>query len=158
VRLQAHFEEQDPGHREQRASARRELRLDLPGHTLAAGEAAVTIRDISLTGLLIETPAQLACGDSFQIELPEGGQVEAKVVWNSGLLFGCEFDRPISPASLSAALLKGEARPAEVSRAVEEADVLGELQAITAQVQKITARVERTLRRLSEDKDDSGDS
>lgn len=153
MRLPAHFSEQDLT-RDQRGSTRRALSLDVPGEAPKAGEVAVTIHDVSLTGVLLQTCARLDSGDTFQLELPEAGNVEAIVMWNSGEFYGCQFRQPISPAALSAALLKGEARPAEVSRAVEDADVLGELRAITAKVQKITARVERTLRHLAEDRDD----
>ena len=154
MRLQAHFEGQDQERPEQRASARRALRLDLPGHVPAEGEVAVTIRDLSLTGLLIETSAPLDCGDSFHIELPEGGLVEARIVWTGERLFGCQFDRPISPAALSAAILKGEARPTEPDEKPDPADVLAALRDITAHVKAITAKVERSLNRLEEDRDD----
>jgi len=148
VKLQAHFAEQDDGRREQRGSERRALRLDIPGEAHAAGEIAVTIRDLSLTGMLIETSAPLVDGESFQIELPEAGNIEAIVVWNSGELFGCQFKWPISPAALSGALLKGEAQPREDSAQPDPADMLAELQRITAHVQKITAMVERSVKRL----------
>lgn len=157
MRLQAHFESQDQERREQRASVRRALRLDLAGHVPVEGEVAVTIRDLSLTGLLIETAAPLDCGDSFHIELPEGGLVEARIVWTGGHLFGCQFDRPISPAALSAAILKGEARPSEPAGQRDPADVLAALREITAHVQAITAKVERSLSRLEEDRDDKRD-
>lgn len=147
VELLAHFAEQDPNRGEQRGSARRSLRLDIPG---AASEVAVTIRDLSLTGVLIETAAALGVGEVFQIDLPEAGTIEATVVWNGGELYGCQFTWPISPAALSAALLKGEAKPAEPSALAEAVDILADLQGITADVQRIRAKVERSLRRFDD--------
>lgn len=151
MRLLAHFAAQDREPREQRGSARRALRLDLPSDEPAGGDAAVTILDLSLTGALIETREPLTSGESFQIELPEAGNVEATVVWSSGELFGCQFTWPISPAALSAALLKGEARPAEPSPPAEAVDILAELQRITSDVQRIRSKVERSLRRYEDD-------
>ena len=155
MKVLAHFAED--GRSEQRGSARRALRLDIPGEAPAAGEVAVTILDLSLTGVLIETLAPLGEGATFQIELPEAGSVEATVVWTSGDLFGCRFNRPISPASLSGALLKGEARPAEPEVRLEPTDILAELRAITAHVQRITAKVERSVEKLEKDRDGDPD-
>ena len=151
MRLLAHFSQQDADSAEQRGSARRALRLDIPH---SAGEVAVTIRDLSLTGVLIETPATLDVGDIFQLELPEAGDVEAAVVWNGGELYGCQFAWPISPAALSAALLKGDAKPAERGPIAEAVDILADLQAITADVQRIRGKVERSLSRFDERESD----
>jgi len=68
--------------------------------------ADVTIHDVSPTGLLIETPAQLAVFDDLEIELPEAGFTSALVVWNSGRFYGCQFKARISQAAVSAALLR----------------------------------------------------
>ena len=151
MKVLAHFAEESRG--EQRGSARRALRLDIPSEVPPAGEVAVTIHDLSLTGVLIETLAPLNEGATFQIELPEAGSVEATVVWASGALFGCRFNRPISPAALSSALLKGDAKPAEAKVGLEPADILAELRAITAHVQRITAKVERSVEQLEKDRD-----
>src|SRR3954471_15721358 len=89
---------------DRRASPRRALRLagDLP----AGGGMQGVIHDLSQTGVPLETSAALAPGETFQVELPETGSVAASVVWNSGEFYGCQFARPISPAALSATLLK----------------------------------------------------
>ncbi len=151
MKVLAHFAEENRG--EQRGSVRRALRLDIPREATAAGEVAVTIHDLSLTGVLIETRTPLGEGATFQIELPEAGSVEATVVWASGELFGCRFSRPISPAALSGALLKGEARPADPKVRLEPTDILAELRAITAQVQRIAAKVERSVEQLERERD-----
>jgi len=66
----------------------------------------VTIHDVSLTGLLIETSAELTVFDDLEIELPEAGFTPALVVWNSGRFYGCQFKAGISQAAVSAALLR----------------------------------------------------
>ena len=157
MKVLAHFADEVRRGDEQRGSARRSLRLDVPGETPASGEVAVTIHDLSLTGVLIQTSAPLGAGESFWLELPEAGSAEATILWTSGDFYGCQFKAPISPAGLSAALLKGEARRSEVVQAVEDVDVLAELESITAQVRKITQRVERTLSHFTDEDDDAAD-
>jgi hypothetical protein len=82
------------------------LKLRVPSSARPGAEVVVLIHDLSLTGLLIETSADLVIGADFEIELPETGPRKARVVWNNGRHFGCEFDRPISRGGLSAALLR----------------------------------------------------
>lgn len=73
----------------------------------ASGEAgSVSVHDISTGGLLLESKVTLATGENIDIELPHAGITTAKVVWNSGDLYGCQFDAPISTATLSAAQLR----------------------------------------------------
>jgi hypothetical protein len=100
----------------ERAAPRRELRLEVearaPGHL-----AQVVVHNLSTTGLLIETLSKLSKGDVFEVVLPEVGSRAARVVWASGEFYGCQFERPISEGSVSAALLR-----APPSRAVAETD------------------------------------
>src|SRR5919112_525549 len=91
---------------DRRGSDRHILQLRVPGSTLSETGVAVLIHYLSLTGLLIETSADLSVGADLQIELPETGRRPAGVVWNSGRYFGCEFHAPISRGGLSAGLLK----------------------------------------------------
>jgi PilZ domain len=89
--------------RNRRAAPRRQLSLGtvLPG----TGDKAV-ILDLSTTGMLIETRADLATFEQLHLELPEVGPAVATVMWNSGHYFGCEFHAPIPQAAISAALLQ----------------------------------------------------
>ncbi len=89
--------------RNRRAAPRRQLSLDavLPG----TGDEVV-IHDLSATGILIETRADLATFEQLQVDLPEVGPTVATVIWNSGHYFGCEFHHPIPQAAISAALLQ----------------------------------------------------
>lgn len=93
----------DDQSKDRRGSPRRRLSLDL---SLETTGRQVSIHDISMTGMLIETDAGLAPFDDLEIDLPEVGITQAVVVWNSGKFFGCEFKEPLSRAGLSAAVLR----------------------------------------------------
>ena len=87
-------------------SARRKLRLQLHGTKANGGSIDMAVHNISATGLLLEGDAALALGDHLDIVLPHAGATRARVIWASGALYGCQFDTPISPATLSAAQLR----------------------------------------------------
>ena len=89
--------------RNRRGAQRRKLRL---GATLSSTGDDVIIRDISTSGMLIETKAELATFEQLQMELPEVGERIATVIWNSGQYFGCEFHEPVPKSALSAALVR----------------------------------------------------
>ena len=99
--LQARLASSQAGNR--RSSPRRTLRLE---STLAGESDAVTIHDISSTGLLLETGASLAEGQKFNVDLPEIGVTQATVIWASARYFGCRFNAPVPKAAVSAALLR----------------------------------------------------
>jgi len=99
---------------DRRASERHFLKLRVPGSTPAEASVVVLIHDLSRTGLLIETSANLAVGADLEIDLPQTGVRQARVVWNGGHYFGCQFHEAISKGGLSAAILKSpEAHPSE---------------------------------------------
>lgn len=87
-----------------RSKPRRTLRLDV---NAIAGEAGVsaTIRNLSETGLLLETDPPLAVGDIFQIDLPLVGEQPAEVMWIDERRHGCRFLDPIPKSAVSAAAL-----------------------------------------------------
>lgn len=103
--ISAHFEE-SPGSAQQPRGPRRTLRLEAHGAT-AAGTATVLVHNISTTGLLLESSAELSFDERIEIELPHAGPTAARVIWTSGRLIGCQFEAPISAAALSAAQLRG---------------------------------------------------
>ena len=100
----AHFAD-SPSAGERRRSKRRELRLGADSTC-----QPVNILNISPTGMLIECSAAMLVGSTFVVQLPNMASVTAEVVWNRGDFYGCELDRPISPAVVSAALLQSEPR------------------------------------------------
>ena len=103
---------------DRRISSRRKLSL---GSNLPATGDEVTIHDVSSTGMLIETAAEIAPFDGLEIDLPEVGITQAIVIWNSGRFYGCEFNERISQAAVSAALLRGAPASQVVSSAVPKA-------------------------------------
>ena len=137
----AHFHDL-PHEGERRRAGRRALKLGA-----VAGEEPVTIRDISLTGMLLETSTPMLVGSGFEVELPHAGKVAVAVVWNSGEYYGCEFEYPISPAAVSAARLQSEPSGEEGATAPQGA--LDELRALNEDVERISARLDRAIDRLS---------
>ena len=111
--LLAHFDELEP--QERRRAARRALRLGVSGQETGDAVQEVTIHDLSLTGALLETSIPMLVGAIFEFELPQAGLVEAEIVWSSGEFYGAQFSLPITPAVLSAALLRAQPRPSPVS-------------------------------------------
>jgi PilZ domain len=91
---------------ERRSQKRRRLHLEA---ALATSDDEALIHDISATGVLLETDAELEPFESLQFDLPEIGATQAVVIWSSGRYFGCEFTTPISKAAISAALLRAAA-------------------------------------------------
>jgi hypothetical protein len=136
----AFFEEQPLNDR--RRTVRRSLHLGLGG----SGEP-VTVHDLSLTGALIETSIPMLVGAMFEIELPQAGKVEATVVWNSGEYYGCQFELPIAPSALSAALLQATPRPPQNSNL--NPDPLNELKELNAEVERLAWKMENALNRLT---------
>ncbi|MCJ2186793.1 helix-turn-helix domain-containing protein [Novosphingobium beihaiensis] len=107
--ISAHFEDAEPADGQARA-IRRRLHFETQG-ALETGQAAqVQVHNVSETGLLLETAADLEIGEAIALDLPEAGQARARVAWASGALYGCAFDIPLSAAALSAAQLRSAAQ------------------------------------------------
>ena len=96
---------------ENRHDARRKLSLLASGLRHDGTGIEVQIHNISGTGLLLESDVKLAAGDRIEIELPHAGDITAAVIWASGRLFGCQFEGPVTPATLSAVELKSAVAP-----------------------------------------------
>jgi hypothetical protein len=140
----AHFEDLEP-----KDDRRRYLRRGLKLGTDAGGEP-VTIRDMSLTGALLETSVPMLVGAIFEVDLPVTGRIEATVVWNSGEFYGCQFELPISPAALSAALLQSDPRTGQAPSA-QQADPLSELRELNTEVERLALKMDRALKKLTRD-------
>lgn len=138
----AHFEELEPRN-DRRRSVRRALKLGVGGT-----EQAVTVLDLSLTGALLETSVPMLVGQTFEVELPHAGKMDATIIWNSGEYYGCQFDLPISPSVLSAALLK--ATPERPSNG-DVPDPLAELRELSNEVERLALKMERAMKRLARD-------
>lgn len=145
--LLAHLEPRDST-TNRRSAARRTLRLQALGTTAAQAAAEVTIHDLSLTGLLIETSADLAPNERIDVEVPEAGLAEAQVVWSSGRFYGCRFKRPIAAAALSSAILRSPAQSPDDS-SDQVARALLELQTLRTQVRQMTEHLGQLIDRLA---------
>lgn len=99
--LHAHFADTA----EQRVSDRRVLQLEAPAAT-PSGAGDIRIHNLSRTGMLIESTAEVTVGTAIEVEMPGGARHAAEVVWRDSELFGCRFAKPLSQATLSAALLR----------------------------------------------------
>lgn len=95
----------DPQDGEQRRASRRVLRLEVES-AVADGAVRAVVRNLSETGLLIETDAPLSVGDSLAVDLPEAGMVTARVIWGRAPFYGCEFAKAVARGAVSAALLR----------------------------------------------------
>jgi hypothetical protein len=90
---------------EQRASDRRVLRLEAQAAT-PSGKNGIQIHNLSRTGMLVGSTADVFVGTEIEVEMPGGARHRAEVVWRDTDLFGCRFIKPLSQATLSAALLR----------------------------------------------------
>ena len=139
----AHFEERTGEDR--RRSGRRALKLGV-----GAGASQVSIQDLSLTGVLLETSMHMLVGADFELELPHAGSVEVVVVWNSGEFYGCQFTQPISPAALSAALLRSEPKTLQ-GPGEGGLDPIDELRQLNDEMERLSLQMESALKRLAKD-------
>jgi hypothetical protein len=89
-----------------RGRSRRILRLSVGASVNGDTPTTATIHNLSQTGLLLETPVDLPVGEWIGVDLPVSGVQSAQVVWASEHLFGCRFYEPVTPATVSAALLR----------------------------------------------------
>ena len=114
--LKAHIDPAPADTKGQRSTPRRELLLETSGTLPGGAEANVTIHNISLAGLLIETREPLSEGDALKVDLPEAGEVEARIVWVSGQLFGCAFEQALGQSTLAAAQLRAPVAPTSLPK------------------------------------------
>jgi PilZ domain len=105
---------------DRRRTARRTLSLEVDGRH-DVGSAAVVILDLSVTGLLLETSAELNIGDEIDVVIPHAGATTGSIIWRSGAFFGCEFRKPITAAAVSAALLQSPPVAPDAALAVRQA-------------------------------------
>jgi hypothetical protein len=136
---------------DRRGSLRRVLRLELTGSIQDAETADLLVHDLSSGGALLESPVELAIGDTVELDLPAGQPAEATVIWNSGKFYGCEFSEAIDKPTLSAALLRSE--PSTLSSQTPQVvDLTEEVRAINSQLQAISSRLERAIKQLSNER------
>lgn len=89
---------------DERDVQRYRLMADATGRTGADSPFAVTLHNVSETGLLFETDTPLRTGSAFLIGLPGQAEVSATIVWSSNAYHGVQFERPIPPSAIRACL------------------------------------------------------
>lgn len=89
-----------------RRTSRRSLMLDSVVQKDDVELAEIVIRNLSQTGLLMESHADFGVGEIFYLHLPELGATPAQIRWKDDAKFGCEFLTPVSKAVIAAAVLK----------------------------------------------------
>lgn len=88
-----------------RSAVRRTLCLEVEAST-SEHLTKARIHNLSETGLLIEAAPGLSVGDMVEVSLPLTDGVSATVIWVDGPYLGCEFERPVSRAVVSASVLR----------------------------------------------------
>ena len=64
-----------------------------------ARRAVVKVNNLSITGARIAVAQLLRTGDQIYLKLPGLEAIEARVVWVDSFEAGCEFARPLHPAT-----------------------------------------------------------
>ena len=105
---------------DRRRARRRSLTLTAQTGSRMTGDVPVQVLDISQGGLLIEVKSTgLSIDDQIDVELPEWGLLKARVAWKSGSFVGCQFSQLVSPAAISAALLRADPLTRELPLSTE---------------------------------------
>ena len=105
---------------DRRTTARRELRLRVASLAGESAAANVVVLDLSQTGLLLETSARMATGESLQIDLPHAGLQTAEVVWTSG----ADADFGLASDCFDAGVVEIDDRPLGVGHVDRRGDVV----------------------------------
>jgi hypothetical protein len=85
-----------------------------------AGEQLCRVRNISATGMMIESPFPLRDGDRIAVELRCGQELEGTIVWTSAGRAGVQFPVPVDVEEVLATA-KGSSPAARLRRAVPRA-------------------------------------
>lgn len=106
-----------------RRRVRRTLRLEVAAASEGRTLDQVVAHNISETGLLVETDADLSLGEMLSVDLPTGSR-SAEIVWSSDRLFGCKFLEEARPSIVSAALLRAPFGEVGATNPVRETSAL----------------------------------
>lgn len=128
---------------ERRSSRRRKLRLE--ANPAIPSESRVVIHDLSERGMLLESAEPMGVGETLDLVIPEAGSAKATIVWNSGLYFGCRFEKPLAGSAVSAALLRSPPSPSDEERKRAIYNAVAELHSLARQVEQITDQVDRAI-------------
>lgn len=144
--LFAHLEP-EKGKHERRSSRRRKLRLEVG--PAASPNSRVVVHDLSERGMLLESAAAVGVGETLDLVIPEAGSAKATIIWNSGHYFGCRFEKPLTSAAVSAALLRSPSSPSDEERKRAIYNAVAELHSLARQVEQITDQVDRAINEIN---------
>jgi hypothetical protein len=138
-----------PASDEPQRLARKTLRLTATGAAGADDRTHVVVHDVSETGLLLESPFELAQGEELDVILPRLGEKRVTVAWASGRFFGCQFADTAAPESDGVAAPSGmDALPGKGSpEAVSLASV--QLHELSMAIERIGRILDRAMDQLS---------
>jgi len=83
---------------DRRGAPRQEVYHRTRGTLAAGGSVALQVVNVSATGFMARTEAELEPGARLQVRLPIVGERHAEVRWALAGRIGCQFDRPIDLA------------------------------------------------------------
>ncbi|QHL89765.1 hypothetical protein GVO57_01650 [Sphingomonas changnyeongensis] len=123
------FDPAGPASGAARPRAERTVSLLIVAKLVAAGqEALCRIRNLSETGLMLETSVALRPADRVRVEVRHHPPLDGLIVWAEGGRAGMSFDAPVAVAALVAPA------PAPVSRILKSRQPRGPRVAATARV------------------------
>jgi DNA-binding XRE family transcriptional regulator len=93
-----------------RGQPRRKLSLEGPSASFKEARDRVHVYNLSRTGMILETDAPLSVGEPIQVLLPEAGACFAVIVWANEEIYACQFNKPLSAATISAIRLQSPHR------------------------------------------------
>ena len=134
---------------ERRGSPRKRIRLETSGRSPDRDRTQVIVHDVSNTGLLLESSAELSRGEELDVILPLVGTRRVTVAWASGRFFGCEFadDIPAGPEAAAGAprlnALPDRGSPEAVSLAAVQ------LHELSMAIERISKVLDRAMNQLS---------
>jgi len=84
------------------------VKLKIPAQMRPSGSSAfaVTVRDLSLSGVACEALTGMSAGTRVWLTLPGLAALQAKIVWNDGTMVGCEFDTLLNVAVMENVLAR----------------------------------------------------
>ncbi|WP_296722703.1 PilZ domain-containing protein [Erythrobacter sp.] len=97
--MPAHFFSDESG--DDRGYDRFRIRLGAVRVEVGADVSDVTVHDVSVSGILLETEQRLAAGVQIVFAFPDSFRCEARIVWASNDFYGAEFTEGLSPADLT---------------------------------------------------------
>ena len=100
---------------QRRDKDRNELRLLAEVSLQQGPRGDIRIENISTYGLLLNTPLDLAPGETVTVFLPNMEERIAEVVWSSDNFHGCRFADPLDKAMLEAIKQRNEAFRSSIS-------------------------------------------